>query len=133
MVKDSRLVRLFFVALGLLFVGLGALGAFLPVLPTVPFLLCALYCFKRGSVRINNWFMRSSLYQKHLKEFDEKRAMTLRTKIYLTILSDTMMWITFFVVNKLLIRVVILILFVIKYWFFFVWIKILPPSSSEEK
>ncbi|WP_295528154.1 YbaN family protein [Novosphingobium sp. Chol11] len=34
---------------GLVFVGIGAVGAVLPLLPTVPFLLLALFCFARGN------------------------------------------------------------------------------------
>jgi uncharacterized membrane protein YbaN (DUF454 family) len=43
-------------------VGLAALGALLPLLPTTPFLLLASWCFYRGSPRIHAWLHRSKLF-----------------------------------------------------------------------
>ncbi|MDO5528228.1 MAG: YbaN family protein [Paracoccus sp. (in: a-proteobacteria)] len=50
-------MRLLWVALGVLFVALGLIGAVLPIMPTVPFLIAASYCFARSSPRMNAWLL----------------------------------------------------------------------------
>ena len=61
--------------------GLGSLGIVLPLLPTVPFYLFAVFCFARGSKRFHEKFVNSKLYANYVEPFKSKSGMPLRTKI----------------------------------------------------
>jgi uncharacterized membrane protein YbaN (DUF454 family) len=84
-------VRLLFVALGTVFVALGVLGAFLPVLPTTPFLLLAAACYARGSVRFYNALLNNKSFGPLILEWRRHRSMPFRIKITaITLMSVTM-------------------------------------------
>lgn len=72
--------KLLYLMLGFLAVGLGGLGAVLPVLPTFPFLMLAAFCFARSSQRVEHWFKGTKLYRENLKDFVAGKGMTRRTK-----------------------------------------------------
>ncbi len=73
--------RALYIVAGLFFVGLAVLGAFLPVLPTTPFLLLASYFFVRSSTRLNNWLLRSRLFGGFLRDWQKHRAVRPRVKV----------------------------------------------------
>ena len=50
-------MRIFWLGCGWICVGLGAIGAVLPLLPTVPFLLLAAFCFARSSEKVHRWLV----------------------------------------------------------------------------
>ena len=75
---------------GLLALGLGFLGMFLPVLPTTPFWLLAAFSLMRGSKRLYNWAMSIRSFNEVVTNFQIYRAIPKRIKI----VSITTLWIT---------------------------------------
>jgi uncharacterized membrane protein YbaN (DUF454 family) len=74
-------LRWLLLATGLAFVGLAALGAVLPVLPTVPFLLVAAACFARSSTRFYRWLLSNRLFGPLIRDWRETRTIPLRAKL----------------------------------------------------
>ncbi len=86
----QRFQKLALVALGLVAVALAILGAILPGLPTVPFVLLALWAFARSSPRLHAWLRRMPLLQTALREadrFSERRAMRMRVKLFALVMA----------------------------------------------
>ena len=73
-------LRIFWLLLGFLCLGLGTLGVILPILPTVPFFMATVFFFAKSSRRLHDWFLGTKLYKKHLESFVRQKAMTLKTK-----------------------------------------------------
>ena len=73
-------LRIFWLLLGCLCLGLGTLGVILPILPTVPFFMATVFCFAKSSRRLHDWFLGTKLYKKHLESFVRQKAMTLKAK-----------------------------------------------------
>ncbi|MBW2541236.1 MAG: YbaN family protein [Deltaproteobacteria bacterium] len=77
----SAVQKSILIAFGLLCVGLGVLGMFLPVLPTTPLLLLALACFARSSERLHGWLLSHGTFGPVLKNWHETRSMPRRAKV----------------------------------------------------
>jgi uncharacterized protein len=67
--------------LGMFFVGLGAVGIVLPLLPTTPFLLLAAGCFAKGSPRAYYWLLERRYFGSYLKNYREGRGISRRGKL----------------------------------------------------
>ena len=83
-------MKILLTILGLLSLGLGILGAFLPVLPTTPLLLLAAALFLRSNQRLYDWLMNHPRLGTYIRNFVEHKAIPLRVKI----LSISLVWIT---------------------------------------
>lgn len=76
-----NLKKIFWIVLGCIGVGLGAVGAVLPLLPTFPFLLLAAFSFAKSSERLHTWFVNTKLYKKNLESYVQSKGMTRPTKL----------------------------------------------------
>ena len=73
-----------FVALGMVCVGLGAIGVVVPVLPTTPFLLLAMYLFSRSSPKMQRLLQENKVFGKYLSNYFNNRPIPLRQKLIST-------------------------------------------------
>ena len=74
--------------LGFISLGLGIIGAFLPLLPTTPFVLLSAYLFAKSSEKMHNWIMNHRIFGKLIRDFNENKAIPLHVKI----IAISMMW-----------------------------------------
>jgi len=86
----GRARRAIFVTLGCGFVVLAALGVFLPILPTTPFLLVASACFLRSSPRLNAWLLRSRLFGPFLRDWQRHHGVRLHVKLTAVVVLTAM-------------------------------------------
>ena len=75
------MMRHVYLALGAGFVALGFIGAFLPVLPTTPFLILAVACFARSSPRLEGWLLDHPRFGRGLRAWRERGAIPPRAKL----------------------------------------------------
>lgn len=73
--------KIFWIVLGCIGVGLGAVGAVLPLLPAFPFLLLAAFSFGKSSKKLHRWFISTKLYKNNLESFVKGEGMTKKTKV----------------------------------------------------
>lgn len=69
------MLKPFLLALGVLSTVLGAMGVVLPVLPTTPFLLLAVFCFARSSQRLHHYLLNHRVLGTYIYNYYH-RAMT---------------------------------------------------------
>ncbi|BCV66158.1 inner membrane protein [Shewanella carassii] len=72
--------RGFFLISGILSLCMGLLGIVLPVLPTVPFILLAAFCFARSSERLHDWLHRHPWFAQPLNDWHARKAMRKKLK-----------------------------------------------------
>ena len=83
--------KILYIMIGCISLGLGIIGVILPILPTVPFVLLAAFCFARSSERLNGWFKNTKLY----RENNIKSGMTKQAKVRIMCLVTLLMSIGF--------------------------------------
>ncbi len=74
------MIRLILIATGLLSLALGAIGLFLPLLPTVPFLLLSAICFANTSERLHAWLLSHRVFGPPIRNWNERGAISRRAK-----------------------------------------------------
>ena len=87
-INENKSIRLLWVLLGSLSVGMGVIGIFVPGWPTTIFLIIASYFYIRSSEKLYNWLMNNKILGIYLKNYYSGKGMPLKAKIF----SILMMW-----------------------------------------
>jgi uncharacterized protein len=126
-----NLKKVFLVILGCLGLGLGALGAVLPLLPAFPFLMLAAFCFAKSSEKLHNWFISTRLYKKNLESFVLGKGMTVKTKVRIMLTVTILMSIGFIMMHAVPVgRIVLGIVWLCHVLYFIFGIKTLKLEED---
>lgn len=129
-----KLKRILYVILGCMGVGLGAVGAVLPLLPAFPFLLLAAFCFAKSSERLHTWFTGTKLYKNNLESYVEGKGMTRRTKVKIMAAVTVLMSIGFAMMHAVLVgRILLGCVWVFHVLYFVFGVKTLRPEENVKK
>ncbi|CAM4167121.1 DUF454 domain-containing protein [Staphylococcus schweitzeri] len=124
-------MRLILIVIGLIFTALGIAGAVLPLLPTTPFLLVAVFCFARSSDRFYNWLINQKIYKEYVENFYLHRGYTLPQKIKILISLYIVIGFSIYMVDVLVVRIGLIIMVVIQTIVLFTFVKTLPQSNNK--
>jgi uncharacterized membrane protein YbaN (DUF454 family) len=101
--NGNKVIRILWLVLGLVCVGLGTIGIVLPILPTTPFLLAAAACFCKSSTRLYNWLIGNKWFGDYIRNYKEGKDIPMKTKIIaLTVLWATIGVSNIFILSQLL-------------------------------
>ena len=76
-----NLKKKLYITFGFLAVALAIVGVFIPGLPTVPFLLVALFCFERSSKKYHDMIMNNKYFGPVLQDYYSGKSLTSSVKI----------------------------------------------------
>ena len=131
-----KIKKIFWICLGCIGVGLGAVGAVVPMLPAFPFLLLAAFSFARSSEKLHTWFINTKLYKDNLEDYVAGKGMTVKTKVRIMITVTLLMSIGFIMMGLKGIVVGCIVLGCV--WAFhiiyFIWgVKTIPAKEEPVK
>ena len=123
--------KILYIILGCIGVGLGAVGAVLPLLPSFPFLLLAAFCFARSSERLNNCFINTRLYKENLESYVQGRGMTRKTKVRFMVTVTILMSVGFIMMHAVPVgRIVLGCVWVFHILYFCLGVKTFQESGK---
>ena len=119
-------MRPIYFVVGLLSLGLGVLGIFLPLLPTTPFLLLSIACFSRSSKRFENWLYHTKMYPIYVADFRETGTIAKERKKKIIVSIYILMGISIFLAPIIWVKIGLLGLTVFITYYLF---KVIPDKE----
>ncbi len=108
-VRPSNFKKGIFTVAGTVSLALGAVGVFLPILPTTPFLLLSAACYYKGSERMHRWLLNNKLFGSYIRNYKERKGISQTGKVLtLSLLWTTICYSALFLVNNYIMQMVLL-------------------------
>ncbi len=79
-------MKLIYLTVGWTSLALGIIGAFLPVLPTTPFVLLSAFCFSKSSKKFHDWLLSHPTFGPDIRNWQEHGVIRLKAKYSATFL-----------------------------------------------
>ncbi len=122
-----------YIVVGCMGLAIGAIGAVVPLLPAVPFLLLAAICFGKSSTRLHTWFIGTKLYKNNLESYAQGRGMTWATKIRIMAIVTLTMSVGFLMMSRVPVgRLVLLCVWVFHIIYFCFGVKTMSIEKGFE-
>lgn len=126
-----NLNKIIYIVLGSIGLGLGAVGAVVPLLPSFPFLMLAAFCFARSSRRLHEWFISTKLYKNNLESYVAGKGMTKQAKFRIMTTVTLLMGFGFIMMHAVPIgRTVLACVWVLHLVYFIFGIKTISAEES---
>ena len=127
----NKLKKLIYLLVGLIAFILGAIGIFLPLLPTTPLFLLTSFCLLKSNDKLNEKFMQTKMYEKYVKSFVEKGGMTLKAKLCLTIPVSLLLLFMFITIDSPVMKTIVVIMWLAKV-IVFIKMKTIKVETNKE-
>jgi hypothetical protein len=128
------LTRPLFFVLGWLFFALGFAGVFLPVLPTTPLMLLALWCFSRSSARFHHWLYTHRVFGPPLQQWEQHGVIPLTAKVVAVgFMTASLVYVYGFLATPTWLKVLMTVVMVYGFWFILSKPSVAPQADGEEE
>ncbi len=105
----NKVKRVFYFVFGSVFLILGAVGVFLPILPTTPFLLLSAACYYKSSARMHSWMLNNRWFGNYLRNYVQGKGISLKAKLLtISLLWTIIIYSIFIAINNMIVQLVLL-------------------------
>jgi len=111
-------MRVVYFSLGWFFFALGVIGLLLPVVPTTPFMLLALWAFSESSEKFHNWLYYHKFFGPPLQKWKQYRVIPLPAKVIsVSFMSISLGYVMLYVPISIWVKAIVALVMVYGAWF----------------
>ena len=118
--------------MGFFFVGLGFIGAFVPVMPSTVFFIIAAWCFANGSERWLKWLLNLPTVGPLVRDYRAGKGMPARAKVIAISMLSLAVGVSAWRLTVLPARIGVVALGAVGVWFILARVPTQKPAISDQ-